>query len=68
MDKDHKPQKNNILKGNFNLKNEILREEVKEDLTSRFEKEALKRLGGSIAFVSKKKFLFDTNKKNREKA
>ena len=30
-----------------------------ESLEERFEKEALKKLGGSIAFVSKKKVLWD---------
>lgn len=47
-----------ILRGNFTLKKRVDIEEVKDDLSSRFEREALKRLGGSIAFVSKKKFLF----------
>jgi hypothetical protein len=43
-------------------------EEGKEDLTSQFEREALKRLGGSIAFVAKKKFLYgvSTNEKRDE--
>lgn len=45
-----------VLKGNFQPKKavETKTEEVKDDLESRFEKEALKRLGGSIAFVKKK--------------
>ena len=46
-----------VLKGNFEPKKKVeLKEEAAEDdLESRFEQEALKRLGGSIAFVSKKK-------------
>jgi len=45
------------LKGNFPLKNKVMADEAKpaEDLEQRFEREALKHLGGSIAFVSKKK-------------
>ena len=46
-----------VLKGNFEPKKKVeLKEEAaQDDLESRFEQEALKRLGGSIAFVSKKK-------------
>jgi hypothetical protein len=47
-----------LLKGNFAVKKPVETGEAEEDLTSRFEREALKRLGGSIAFVSKKKFLY----------
>jgi hypothetical protein len=46
-----------ILRGNFNPKRSpLVAEPEPDDLTTRFEAEALKRLGGSIAFVSKKKF------------
>lgn len=47
-----------VLKGNFKTRKkvEVVTEET--DLNAEFEREALKRLGGSIAFVSKKKFLF----------
>lgn len=49
-----------VLKGNFKPKRTVkVAEEVPEDLESRFEREALKRLGGSIAFVSKKKVKWD---------
>ncbi len=44
-----------LLKGNFTPKNAVKVEEKGETLEERFEREALKRLGGSIAFVSKKK-------------
>jgi hypothetical protein len=45
-----------VLKGNFQPKTKVeAKTEVEnENLESRFEKEALKRLGGSIAFVKKK--------------
>ncbi|MBM4125296.1 MAG: hypothetical protein FJ246_10160 [Nitrospira sp.] len=46
-----------ILKGNFKTRKAVTGEQD-EDLTNQFEREALKRLGGSISFVSKKKFLY----------
>lgn len=48
-----------VLKGNFTPKNPV---EVKVEalnLEDQFEREALKRLGGSIAFVSRKKLLWN---------
>ena len=47
-----------VLKGNFKPKNpvNVLIEEPK--LEQQFEREALKRLGGSIAFVSRKRLLW----------
>lgn len=51
-----------ILKGNFETKERVKEaDEEQLDLESRFEKEAMKRLGGSIAFVSKKKVKWETN-------
>lgn len=52
---------NEILKGNFKTEREVSSLDTKEEssLEDRFEKEALKKLGGSIAFVSKKKVLWD---------
>lgn len=47
-----------VLKGNFKPKKPVEVEQNAEDISAQFEREALKRLGGSIAFVSKKKFLF----------
>jgi hypothetical protein len=47
-----------VMRGNFEPKKKVSGGDTKEDLNTRFEREALKRLGGSIAFVSKKKFLF----------
>ncbi len=50
-----------ILRGNFKTKNPIQTEpEGEKTLEDKFEKEALKRLGGSIAFVSKRKVMWDT--------
>lgn len=49
-----------FLKGNFEVKIKLDGEDGKaESLEDRFEREALKRLGGSIAFVSKKKVRWD---------
>lgn len=51
-----------ILKGNFQPKNAVdVKENEEEDqsVEARFEREALKRLGGSIAFVAKKKVMWD---------
>jgi hypothetical protein len=48
----------NFLKGNFDVKRPAVAPDVEQDLTDRFEVEALKRLGGSIAFVSKKKLVY----------
>lgn len=50
--------KKSVLKGNFEPKRAVTMDEHEEDLTTKFEREAIKRLGGSICFVSKKKFLY----------
>lgn len=47
-----------VLRGNFVPRRPVKVDETKEDLTAEFEREALRRLGGSICFVSKKAFLF----------
>ena len=47
-----------FLSGNFDVKRPPTTPDTEQDLTDRFEVEALRRLGGSMAFVSKKKFLF----------
>lgn len=47
-----------VLKGNFKPRKSVEVDSTQEDLNAQFEREALKRLGGSIAFVSKKKFLY----------
>jgi hypothetical protein len=56
----------NILRGNFLPQDPPQVTKVTEDLTSRFEAEALKRLGGSISFVSKKKFIFGLDEQKKE--
>jgi hypothetical protein len=48
-----------ILKGNFTTKKKVEAPTEPESLEERFEKAALRRLGGSIAFVSKKKVVWD---------
>ena len=55
-----------VLKGNFKTKSSVTEgasSSDPDDLEARFEKEALKRLGGSISFVSKKKVAWDLNDK-----
>jgi len=52
-----------ILKGNFKTKNQVVDQpQQSRSLEETFEKEALKKLGGSIAFVSKKKVMWDDKK------
>ena len=49
-----------VLKGNFTPKGEVkVPEEKPESIEDRFEREAKKRLGGSIAYVAKKKVMWD---------
>jgi len=57
----------NVLRGNFIPRKSVEAEEVEDDLNTRFELEALKRLGGSIAFVSKKKFLYGMQKEEKKR-
>jgi hypothetical protein len=53
-----------VLKGNFTTKREVTVEADKEpSLEERFEMEALKKLGGSMAFVSKKKVMWNLKDK-----
>lgn len=46
-----------VLKGNFQTAKAVEAKQAKEedDLDARFEREAMKKLGGSIAYVAKKK-------------
>ena len=58
-----------IQKGNFETKNPVTTgEENEKTLEEQFERAALKRLGGSIAFVSKKKVMWELkqDKSNRK--
>ena len=50
-----------ILKGNFEVKNPVTPEEKPETATEKFEAAALKKLGGSIAYVAKQKVVWDSN-------
>jgi hypothetical protein len=57
-----------ILKGNFETKNPVAAGEEKDKtLEEKFEREALKRLGGSIAFVSKRKVMWDSKDTAKKK-
>jgi hypothetical protein len=47
-----------LLKGNFKVAKEVMVEQQGQSIEDRFEREALKKLGGSIAFVSKKKVMW----------
>ena len=49
-----------VMKGNYRLKTQVEAEARKDDLESRFERQAMQKLGGSIAFVAKKKVNWDT--------
>ena len=59
---------NELLKGNFKTKKKVKPDKIKDEnensIEAQFEREALKRLGGSIAFVSKKKVMW--SKKDNE--
>ena len=46
---------NDVLKGNFTTKKNVQAAVAEDDAEEKFEREARKRLGGSSAFVSKKK-------------
>lgn len=55
------------LKGNFETKKKVEGTRAEETVEERFEREALRRLGGSIAFVSRKKFLWQGEAGEAEK-
>ena len=58
-----------LMKGNFEPKKKVTTgEEKKGTLEDRFEKEALKRLGGSIAYVSKQKIKWGKESENEQKS
>ena len=57
-----------LMRGNFKTKKKVQAPDQKNlSLETIYEKEALKKLGGSIAFVAKKKVMWDLNKKTDEK-
>jgi len=48
-----------LLKGNFKTRQSVEKPAARvENLEDRFEREAMKRLGGSIAYVAKKKVVW----------
>ncbi len=54
-----------LLKGNFKTKKKVTDDRGDaENLEDRFERKALKRLGGSIAYVSKKRVNWDLKDKD----
>ncbi len=57
-----------ILKGNFKPKKSVTLEAPKEEtLEQRFEREAMKRLGGSMAFVRKRQVEWDLDDSDKTK-
>jgi hypothetical protein len=51
---------NSVLKGNFTAKKKVEAEAgAGDEIESEFERKALKRLGGSVAYVAKKKVNWD---------
>jgi hypothetical protein len=48
-----------VLRGNFEPRRQVKVDDAARDLEAEFERAALRRLGGSIAFVSKKHLLWD---------
>ena len=59
---------NDVLKGNFPTKKKVSIDREKETLEDKFERAAKARLGGSIAYVSKKRVAWtDDNDGNKDK-
>lgn len=48
-----------FIRGNYEVAADIKAEKLDDDLEQKFERAALARLGGSIGYVSRKKFLWD---------
>lgn len=60
----------NFLKGNFQTARDVVVKEEAEEgnhLEERFEREAMKRLGGSMAFVSRKKVTWSLEEDENDK-
>ena len=57
-----------LLKGNYKVKKNIKKRKLskEEELEKNFEREASKKLGGSMVYVSKKKVNWDLNLKNKK--
>lgn len=57
-----------FLKGNFEPKNDVIdKKENEVDTEADFEREAMKRLGGSIAFVSKRRIAWSLEEETNSK-
>jgi hypothetical protein len=56
-----------LLRGNFEARGDVRVGSNGEDLETKFERAALARLGGSIAYVSRKKFLWNGDGDGEEK-
>jgi hypothetical protein len=54
-----------VLKGNFPTKKKVSVEREKESLEDKFERAAKARLGGSIAYVSKKRVAWTDENKDK---
>lgn len=52
-----------LIKGNFKTAKSVVDEKQSETLEDQFEKAAKKRLGGSIAYVAKRKVDWDADGK-----
>ena len=50
-------KKRKLLKGNFDVESESVEEDLTKDQVANFEAEALKKIGGSIAFVKGRKLV-----------
>jgi hypothetical protein len=48
-----------LLKGNFKVEREVADNKSESTAEEQFEREALRKLGGSIAFVSKQKVMWE---------
>ena len=57
-----------FLKGNFKTRRIVQQDQDSSDrINEEFERTALKRLGGSIAFVSRKGFIWEGDENDRRK-
>lgn len=56
-----------VLRGNFKPRQDVSVKAEEPKLEDRFERQALKRLGGSIAFVSRKRLLWTGEKPDSPK-
>ena len=56
-----------VMKGNFKPNRTVdVKTETSDTLEDRFEREALKRLGGSVAFVAKRKIAWSLDDEDKK--